>query len=292
MKKGISRVIHGVMRIKDWKYTVDELLRLVNKLIDLGVTTFDLADIYGGYEAQEIFGRIFEKDPKLRDKIQIISKVGIRLLSKKYPEIYVKHYNTTKEHIISSVEKTLKDLRTDHIDVLLIHRPDPLMDPDVISEAFEYLKEKGMVVNFGVSNFMSHHMSLFKSKVREPILYNQIEISLLHVETLFDGTLDYCLENEIIPMAWSPVSGGRIFVEKTGRNKEILSALKKVAENHNTTPEHIIYAWLYKHPSKIHPVVGSGKFERIKCAVEALDIDLDLQEWFYILKAARGYDVP
>lgn len=295
MKVNLSRVIHGLMRIKDWKYTTYDLLNLVYKLIDLGVTTFDLADIYGNYDAQEIFGKVLEKAPSLREKIQIISKTGIVLLSDKHPQIYVKHYNTSKKHIIKSVEKTLRDLRTDYIDVLLIHRPDPLMKPDEISEAFEYLKDKGMVLSFGVSNFKHQHMSLFKEKVSEPILYNQVEISLWNVDSLFDGTLDYCQEKDILPMAWSPVAGGRFFKEEDRQEKRILriyNALVEVAKNHSTTPEHIAYAWLYKHPSKIFPVVGSGRFERIKIAVEALDIELDRQEWFYLLKASRGYDVP
>nr|WP_143611747.1 aldo/keto reductase [Thermosipho sp. 1223] len=287
MNSIISRIIHGVMRIKDCAYTTDELLNFVYKLIDIGVTTFDLADIYGDYEAQEIFGKILEKDRFLRNKIQLISKAGIVLLSEKHPDVYVKHYDTSKKHIISSVEKTLKDLHTNYLDVLLIHRPDPLMDPDEINEAFELLKEKGMVLNFGVSNFSVHHMALFRRTVKQPIMFNQIEISPLHVDSLFDGTLDFCMENNIIPMAWSPVAGGRVFKEK-----EVLKVLENVAKNHNTTIEHVIYAWLYMHPSKIHPVVGSGKFERIKAAVEALKLKLERQEWFYILKVSRGFDVP
>jgi predicted oxidoreductase len=294
MKERLSRVIHGLMRIKDWKYTTEELRKLVYKLLDLGVTTFDLADIYGNYDAQEIFGRVLEKDPSLRNKIQIISKAGIVLLSDKHPQVYVKHYNTSKEHIIKSVEKTLKDLRTDHIDILLIHRPDPLMNPNEISEAFEYLKNKGMVLSFGVSNFKPQHMSLFKEKLTQPVLYNQIEISLWNVDSFFDGTLDYCIQKDILPMAWSPAAGGRLFKEEDRKDERVLriyNALVEVAKNHSTTPEHVAYAWLYKHPSKIYPVVGSGKYERIKKAVEALNIELDRQEWFYLLKASRGYDV-
>ncbi|SHH52263.1 aldo/keto reductase [Thermosipho atlanticus] len=292
MQVKLSRVIHGIMRIKDWGYSLKEFLDFIHQLIDIGVTTFDLADIYGDYEAQEIFGRIFEIEPSLRKKVQIISKTGIVLLSQKKPQIYIKHYDTSKKHILKSVERTLKDLRTDYLDVLLIHRPDPLMNPEEISEAFEYLRENGLVLTFGVSNFNPHQMSLIKSKVKEPILYNQIEISPLQVNPFFDGTLDYCLEKNIIPMAWSPVAGGRIFKINNERNLRVLKALKKVAENHGTSVEHIIYAFLYKHPSKIYPVVGSGKFERVKVAVEALELELDRQEWFYILKASTGYDVP
>lgn len=295
MRVELSRVIHGLMRIKSWKYTTEELLSLIYKLIDLGVTTFDLADIYGDYEAQEIFGRVLEKDPSLRKKIQLISKVGIVLLSNKHPNVYVKHYDTSKKHIIESVEKTLKDLRTDYIDVLLIHRPDPLMDVEEISGAFEKLKERGMVLSFGVSNFYPSQMSLFVEKLSLPLLYNQIEISLWNVDSFFNGTLDYCQEKGILPMAWSPVAGGRLFKEEDIRKDErvlrIYNALVEVAKNHYTTPEHIAYAWLYKHPSKIYPVVGSGNFERIKTAVEALNIELDRQEWFYLLKASRGIDV-
>ncbi len=209
--------------------------------------------------------------------------------------MYVKHYDTSKKHIIESVEKTLKNLRTDYIDVLLIHRPDPLMDVGEISEAFEKLKERGMVLSFGVSNFYPNHMSLFVEKLSLPLLYNQIEISLWNVDSFFNGTLDYCQEKGILPMAWSPVAGGRLFKEEDRRKDErilrIYNALVEVAKNHYATPEHIAYTWLYKHPSKIYPVVGSGKFERIKTAVEALNIELDRQEWFYLLKSSRGIDV-
>jgi predicted oxidoreductase len=168
------------------------------------------------------------------------------------------------------------------------------MNPNEISEAFEYLKNKGMVLSFGVSNFKPQHMSIFKEKLTQPVLYNQIEISLWNVDSFFDGTLDYCIQKDILPMAWSPAAGGRLFKEEDRKDERVLriyNALVEVAKNHSTTPEHVAYAWLYKHPSKIYPVVGSGKYERIKKAVEALNIELDRQEWFYLLKASRGYDV-
>jgi len=288
----LPRIVWGLWRIKTWNRTPKELARTMNKLLDLGVDTVDLADIYGDYEATKMFGEVLQADPTLSKRIKVVTKAGIVLLSDKHPEVYVKHYDTSAEHIIASVDQSLLDLGRDHIDLLLIHRPDPFTDPLEVGHTFDELYKEGKVLSFGVSNFMPYHHSLLTKYVKQPLFVNQIEISLAHPQPFLDWQIPYMMENDITPMAWSPLGGGKLFTSDEPNMVKLRNALEQVAQNHGVTPEHIAYAWLLSHPSNIVVIAGSSNYDRVKSAVEAKDIVLDRQEWFYLLEQATGEPVP
>ncbi len=289
-----SRILSGLWRIADGPAKKpNELLTFIEKSIELGVSTFDHADIYGNYSCEELFGNALKLSPSLRDQMQIISKCGIKLISSKRPEHKIKSYDTGKKHIIASVEQSLKMLQTDYLDLQLIHRPNPLMDPDEVADAFETLKKDGKVLYFGVSNFTSSQFELLQSRLKFPLVTNQIEISLLNLAPFTDGQIDHCMQRRISPMAWSPFGGGIIFNKETERGKRIHKTLQKVGERHNNASmEQILMAWLFKHPSKILAILGTGKIERIKTISMAENIQLTREEWFEIWSSSTGMEVP
>jgi predicted oxidoreductase len=202
----LSRIVHGLMRLSEWGFSKKERLNLIESIMDLGITSFDHADIYGDYRCEELFGEALALKPEIRNDIQLITKCGIKMISKNRPEHKLKHYDTNKEHIISSVENSLKNLETDYIDLLLIHRPDPLMNPDQVAEAFKFLKAQGKVLNFGVSNFEPAEFEMLSSRLDFPLVTNQIEVSVMALENFDNGSIDKCLEKNIVPMALSPLA--------------------------------------------------------------------------------------
>ena len=288
-----SRIIHGLWRLSDWNQTKEETLSLIQHNLDRGITTFDHADIYGSYTCEERFGDALALEPSLREKMELVTKCGIVLPSKNRPEHKTHHYNTSKKHILASVENSLQNLKTEYIDLLLIHRPDPFMDGEEVAEAFTLLKEQGKVRHFGVSNFKDHQWKMLQSYLPFPLVTNQIELSAYHLENFEDGTLNLCQEKRISPMAWSPLAGGAIFKgedEKAVRLQETLTKVQK--EIGAKGIDEVLYAWLLNHPAGIMPIVGSGKKERIQNAIDSLSIHLDHDQWFEILQTSMGHDVP
>ncbi|ELR69871.1 Oxidoreductase, aldo/keto reductase family [Fulvivirga imtechensis AK7] len=264
-----------------------ELETLINAALEVGITSFDHADIYGGYTCEEAFGNWLATNSDQRDGIRLISKCGIRLVNEQRPDHRVKHYDTSEAHIIASAERSLKNLKTDYLDLLLIHRPDPLMNPEEVASAFSKLKEDGKVLNFGVSNFTTSQFSLLSKYSDEPVITNQVELSIFRSEAMFDGSLDYMMERGINPMAWSPV-GGRKNIGLALKNDEVL----KMAAKYNLEVGNLLLAWLLKHPAGIVPVIGTMNPERVRSSVTALQVDFDRQDWFHLLKVIRTYDVP
>lgn len=288
-----SKLIQGFWRLEDWKMSKEERLTFIESCLDLGITTFDHADIYGNYTCEELFGEALALKPSLRSQMEIVTKCGIQPKSSKDPNNKVNHYNTSKERIISQAEHSLQNLGVDSIDVLLIHRPDPFMDPGEVAEAFEQLNRDGKVKHFGVSNFLPSQFNMLQSYLKEPLVTNQIEVSPLQLEHFEKGTIDLMQEKRIKPMIWSPLSGGRIFKEETEEVKRIRTVLNEIAEECGAESiDLIMYAWLMVHPASMMPVVGTGKIERVKKAVEALEINLTRQQWFRILESAQGHPVP
>lgn len=289
----ISRIIQGFMRLPEWNMSKEERLYFIEQCIDMGVTSFDHADIYGNYTCEELFGEAIALKPQLRDKFQLITKCGIKKVSANRPEHRVKHYDTSKEHIIKSVDNSLRNLRTDYIDLLLIHRPDPFMNPEEVAEAFDILYTQGKVRNFGVSNFTPSQFNMLSSYLDMPLVTNQIEISVMQYENFENGTIDLCLEKRIPPIAWSPLAGGRVFTSEDEQAVRLRNTLEKIANELNIDGiDKIMYAWLLNNPAKIIPIVGSGKIDRVKRAVQSVVIKLDRQQWFEILEASRGRRVP
>lgn len=288
----LSRIVHGMWRLNDWGYSKEEVVEFIEQCLDLGVTSFDHADIYGNYTVEEQFGQALELKPSLRDKIEIVTKCGIKLISSNRPDHNIKYYDTSKEHIIQSVERSLENFRTDYIDILLIHRPDPMMDPSEVAEAFTRLKEQGKVKRFGVSNFAPSQVKLLNSYLDEPLVTNQIEISATHLEHFDKGTIEQCQMDRISPMAWSPLGGGSIFTSTDDKVKRVRNVLEKIqGETGAESMDQVLYAWLLNHPSKIIPIVGSGKLERVNSAVSSLNITLSKEQWFEILEASKGKEV-
>lgn len=292
MSPSFSPVVAGTMNWGQWgsRFSTSAYLELIEQCIAENITTFDHADIYGHYTTEEEFGKALALKPSLRQKIQLITKCGIKMVAPNRPSHTIKSYDTSKEHIIYSVENSLHNLHTDFIDLLLIHRPDPLMDPDEIAGAFQQLKDQGKVLQFGVSNFTPSQTDMLSN--RFPVSVNQLEISILHLHPFVNGSLDQCLEKRIIPMAWSPLGGGSLFNNpEDDRKKRILAAAEILSAKYNTTPDQLLLSWLFLHPSGILPVMGTTKIERLKAAMAAVSIKIAREEWFMLWRASTGHEV-
>jgi predicted oxidoreductase len=288
-----SRVALGLWRLNDWNMNTGELIRFIQKALETGITTFDHADIYGLYTVEEIFGKALKEQPGLRAKMEIVTKCGIKLVSESRPENTFHAYDTSRDQIIKSAELSLKNLSTDFLDVLLIHRPDPLMDADEVAEAFSHLRKSGKVRHFGVSNFTPFQFDLLQSRLDFPLVTNQVEISVLHMDAMHDGTLDQCQQLRISPMAWSPLGGGTLFSGSDLRGQRVRSELQKIAGEHDGVGiGELALAWLLKHPSGIIPVLGTGNPDRVRSAAAALEIELSRDQWFSIWSASTGHEVP
>ena len=288
----VSRIIPGLMRLNSWDMSDGELLDWIKGCLELGVTTFDHADIYGGHTCEEIFGRALALEPSIRDQIQLVTKCGIKPKSPNRPDHWINHYDTEYDYIIWSAENSLKTLQTDHLDVLLIHRPDPLMDADEIAGAFMTLKEQGRVRHFGVSNFTPSQFDLVQSRLPFQLATNQVEFSVVHMEPMHDGTFDQLQKQRVAPMVWSPVGGGGLFRAETDQARRLKQTMRKIADRYDAEIDQIAIAWILAHPVRALPVLGTGKLERIRRAVDAEAIELDRQEWFAIWEASAGHSVP
>ncbi|MDT3562751.1 aldo/keto reductase family oxidoreductase [Cronobacter malonaticus] len=284
-----SRLVMGYWRLMEWNYSARELVGFIEQHLELGITTVDHADIYGNYQCEAAFGEALRLAPHLRDKMEIVTKCGIATTAK--PENVIGHYITDRRHIVQSAENSLRHLHTDVLDLLLTHRPDPLMDADEIAEAFLDLHKSGKVRHFGVSNFTPAQFSLLQSRLPFTLATNQVEISPVHQPLLLDGTLDLLQQLRIRPMAWSCLGGGRLFSDESFG--PLRAELQQVAEETDAqTIEQVVYAWVMRLPSRPLPIIGSGKIERVQSAVGALSLEMSRQQWFRIRKAALGYDVP
>ena len=269
------------------KFNPNQMQRMIETIVDLGISTFDHADIYGGYTTESAFGTAFSKTAIERSKVQFISKCGIQLMGSNRPN-ELKHYDCSKDYIIFSAEASLKHLNTEYLDLLLLHRPSPLMHPYEVMEAVEQLKKEGKIISFGVSNFTPSQVDLLSSEVVVDV--NQIEFSAVQHQALFDGRLEQMLTHKITPMAWAPL--GAVFSTKTtSQKKRILDQTQKLTTKYNASPGQLLLAWILKHPSGVHPVIGSTNLKHIKAASKAVSIHLTTQDWFKILEASQGYEV-
>ena len=289
-----SPVIAGTMKWGSWgaRFSTGDYLNMIEYCIDQQVTTFDHADIYGHYTTEEEFGNALAKAPHLRERMQLITKCGIRLVTPNRPSFRIRSYDTSKEYILQAAERSLQNLKTDRIELLLIHRPDPLMDPDEIAEAFHQLQQDGKVLHFGVSNFNPSQASLIRD--RFPIVNNQMEISILHLDPFTNGSLHHCMQHHILPTAWGPLGSGKLFDEELAdeRTQRIRAVATILGEKYSLTTDQILLAWLTTHPSGIIPVLGTSRKERILAAKNAVSVHLDREEWFMLWRASTGEEVP
>ncbi|MBM7341611.1 aldo/keto reductase [Pantoea coffeiphila] len=284
-----SPMVMGYWRLMEWQMSPQQLTGFIEQHLEQGITTVDHADIYGGYQCEAAFGEALRLQPSLRGRLQLVTKCGIATTAN--PDHKLGHYRTDAQHIRQSAENSLRYFHTDHLDLLLIHRPDPLMDADEVAEAFIQLHQSGKVKHFGVSNFTPAQFSLLQSRLPFTLATNQVEISPIHQELLLDGTLDQCQQIRIRPMAWSCLGRGEIFTQPQYQAlREELERVREEIAAENI--EQVIYAWILALPSRPLPIIGSGKIERVRSAVAAVSLSLSRQQWFRIRKAALGYDVP
>ncbi len=287
----LSRVVMGCMRLADSQITGEDLLKLVETCLDMGVTSIDHAPVYGGYTCEKIFGdAVLRKRPELRDKMQLITKTGIVCPGKNGNRTI--YYNSTKEEILKEMDESLEKLGTDHVDLLLVHRPDPLADPSETADALETLVKQGKALHVGVSNFMPSQMEMLQSRMRIRLVTNQMELSVKNTENFFNGVLDDAFTRGIPLMAWSPLGGGSVFCSGKEQFVRLRGVLTEIAEDHGATIDAVMYAWLFVHPVRIAAITGTMNPERIRTAVEAAAISLSYDEWYRILEASRGYSVP
>jgi predicted oxidoreductase len=261
-------------------HSSDKMSELILNAFNNGINSFDHADIYGGYTTEENFGEAFLKTGINRENVFFISKCGIMYPSEKLP-IKVKHYDYSEKHLIQSVDNSLKYLKTDYLDCLLLHRPSPLMDISEISNTITRLMKENKIRSFGVSNFTVSQMEMFKGKLK--ISFNQINLSLTNLDSIFDGTLEYMQTNGIIPMAYSPL--GQYYKTENTKLKEVVDIFTK---KYNCSDDQLLLSWLIKIPSGVHPVIGTTKVNRINKSLGSLKIDIEISDWFEILEASVG----
>lgn len=281
----LSDIVVGTMRWGQWgaQFSTADYENMIAVALELELTTFDHADIYGDHTTEAEFGAALKLHPEWRSQMELVTKCGILRVCDNKPQHYIKAYDSSKAHILKSAEDSLRNLNTDYIDILLLHRPDLLMDPDEVGEAFEQLHSQGKVKSFGVSNFSTAQVSLLSQSV--PLVAHQVEISLKQLQSFNDGVLDQCLVESMMPMAWSPLGGGTL-------PDELSRELERWAAHFETTPEVVALAWLMQHPSGILPVVGTTKEANLRKAAEATSIQMDRQQWYSLYQAATGQKLP
>ncbi|EKO3492374.1 aldo/keto reductase family oxidoreductase [Vibrio fluvialis] len=288
-----SELVQGYWRLGEWGMTAQERLTFLKQHLELGITTVDHADIYGNYECEQLFGEALALEPSLREQLQIVTKCDIKLCSAKFPERKINHYDTSAAHIYQSVNNSLERLRVNEIDVLLIHRPDVLMDADEVAEAFTELHKVGKVKHFGVSNFSPAQFELLQSRLGKPLVTNQVEINPLNFDVAHDGTLDQMQMLRTRPMAWSCLGGGAIFNGDSEQAQRVRAVLEELREELGAESiDQVIYAWVRALPAKPLPIIGSGKIERVQAAVDALDLTLSREQWYRVWVASKGHGVP
>ena len=288
-KTPFSKIIAGTMTWGTWGKNLDknQMIDLMHSCLETGITTFDQADIYGSYTTEAAFANAFGESQIKREDIQLISKCGIQLPSENR-STKIHHYNYSKSHIIWSAEQSLKNLKTDYLDLFLLHRPSPLMQVDEIAEAIEKLKKEGKILDVGVSNFTPSQTDLIETKTK--INYNQIEFSITHFEPMLDGSLDHMQLNGIQPMCWSPM--GSVFKKADDKSIRIKKLAAQLSQKYNVEIDVLLLAWILKHPSGILPVFGTADKSRIANLMKATTIEMELEDWFAFWTASAGNPIP
>ncbi len=284
-----SKIIAGTMTWGRWGRQLSKIkkIELMNHCLSEGITTFDHADIYGGYTNEADFGEAFAESHIARENIQLISKCGIQYVCEARDN-KIKHYYYSKDYIVWSAEASLRNLKTDYLDFFLLHRPSPLMHPEDIAEAISQLKKAGKIKAFGVSNFTPSQIKMLETMIT--VEGNQVEFSLTADKVMYDGTFDDVIANKRMAMAWSPL--GVYFKEETESTKRIKEVMKTMTKKYEATEDQLLLAWILMHPALIHPVVGTTNKNRLSAAVGAMKIDLQLEDWFTLLEANQGHKVP
>ena len=284
-----SRLVYGMWRLADDSDTsVKHVDAKINAALDQGITTFDQADIYGGYTAEAVMGAAMKANPSLRQRMEIVSKCDIVIDAGRHSGARVKHYNTAAAHINASVEASLAEMGINEIDVLLVHRPDPLMDHHETGAALDALVDAGKVRAVGVSNFRPWDWNLLQSVMRHPLVTNQIELSLKQIAPFTNGDLAFHQQHGHVVMAWSPLGGGDLMTA----SNELTYRLDSIAKRSGVDRAAVATAFLLAHPAKITPVLGTNNLDRISAISAVETVQLDRQDWFSLYEAALGSEVP
>jgi len=283
-----SQIIYGMWRLADGENSDNKsLLNKINLCLEQGITTFDQADIYGDYSAEALFGRVLKENKALRNKIEIVTKCGIVAPCGKYSDVPVKYYDTSKKHINASVNASLKNMNVDHIDMLLIHRPDPFMDHYETGHALDELVKSGKVRSVGVSNYRPYDWELLQSSMSNQLHTNQIELSLQSIESFTNGDVVFHQKNASPIMAWSPLGGGKLM---TNKNK-LTNKMDEIASNYNVDRSAVAISFLLTHPANIIPIMGTNNIDRISKISDAFKVKMDRITWFELYTAALGREV-
>lgn len=290
-----SRLIYGTWRILDDAATAtpDSLLARLHACLELGITTLDTAEIYGLYKVEEFIGETLRREPGLRDKFEIVTKAGIYVPCEFHPDRKTAHYNATAARLVKSAEKSLRLLGTDRIDLFLVHRPDWLTSADETAEGLNKLMREGKILHAGVSNYNVHQVELLNSRLDRPLVTNQIEFSLLHMDPIFDGTADQCQRLGMRPMAWSPLAQGRLMsLEDPATVRVHAKAAELSAKYDGASLDQLAYAWILAHPSQPLPIIGTNKLDRLQSTAKSTAIQLEREDWYALWEAAQGRQIP
>jgi len=283
-----SQIIYGMWRLADDKNSdIKSVSNKINLCLEQGITTFDQADIYGDYSAEALFGRALKENKSLRNKMEIVTKCGIVAPCGKYSDVPVKYYDTSKKHINASVDASLKNMNIDHIDMLLIHRPDPFMDHYETGQAIDELIKSGKVRAVGVSNFRPYDWELLQSSMYNQLHTNQIELSLQSIEAFTNGDVAFHQKNASPIMAWSPLGGGKLMTDKN----ELTNKIDEIASNNNVDRSAVAISFLLAHPANIIPIMGTNNINRISKISDAFKVKMDRITWFELYTAALGREV-
>ena len=287
-KTTISPIIAGAMNWGIWDKNLNtkEMENMIHLCVENKITTFDHADIYGDYTTEADFGKALVSSKIDRTKIQLISKCGIQMVTKNRNNS-IKHYEYSKDYIIWSVENSLKNLATDYLDVLLLHRPSPLMQADEIAEAVAKLKSEGKIVDFGLSNFTASQTELIRQKTK--VCFNQIQFSATHHEAMLDGSLDYMQTHGIRPMSWNPL--GSVFREDNEQTRRMKKLLAQLVAKYGVGSDTILLSWILQHPAQVIPIAGTVNVARIQALMKATELPLENEDWFTIWSGSMGKNV-
>ncbi|OHT46750.1 MULTISPECIES: aldo/keto reductase [Flavobacterium] len=287
-KTALSPIISGTMNWGVWdkNLTLKEMENMIQICIENKITTFDHADIYGAYTTEADFGKAFQASKISREKLQLITKCGIQMIAESRKNT-IKHYDYSKEYIVWSVEESLKKLKTDYVDVFLLHRPSPLMQADEIAEAVEKLKSEGKIIDFGLSNFTSSQTELIRQKTE--VSYNQVQFSATNFEPMVDGSFDYMQTHGIRPLSWNPL--GTVFREDTKKTRRLKKLFSDLVKKYGFGSDTLLLAWILKHPAKVIPIAGTVNIARIQSLMKAVELEMDKEDWFAIWTESMGDDV-
>ena len=287
-----SPVVAGVWRADQWGLDAAGLLRWMQQAVDLGITSFDHADCYGAFTTEARFGEAFAlAPPSFRERVQLVTKCGIRFPCAARPAFRGKGYDSSRAYVKGCVDASLAALRTDHVDLLLLHRPDLLLDPDELAATFAELQKAGKVLHFGVSNHTASQFAMLHRRL--PLVTNQVEFSPLQMKALADGTLEQAVDLGLRPMLWSPLGGGALFSGTGEQERRVRQALQALGERHGgASVATVAYAWLMRHPSRPLPVTGTGRLDGLKEAMAATSLRLSAEDWYAVWEASIGHPVP